>query len=256
MKKFVSFLLILICAAAFFNSAFSFSRAEDNTVYAYIPATAAVYSRGLNGEVPVYEKITNLPATYFAAVLEEGETAEGYIKVSYLDISGYMKKSEIEICDYEPVTKYAQGRITTSFDGQNVNLRQKPDHTAPDNIICTIPSGENLLYYGTVDGTALFPALGEVWYYVRYTNNGQDVRGYIYNAQGIAVKIENNVIEKVIKPGPPTPDPSVTDPQPLMKDWMLAVFIICLCIPAVLIVILIFKKPSSQNRTPRHYREQ
>ncbi len=256
-KKILSFILTAFVVASGAQSSAVFAE-EIEPVYAYLSSGSAIYSLDSSTDIPSYEMITYLPGTYFVALLSDMETAEGYIEVSYSDITGYMKRSDLEIVDYEPVTKYASGSLSTSFDGQNVNIRSKPDHTDIELIQCSVPSDTGLFYYGTADGTQLIKDLPGTWYYVRYSDGQSDKRGYVHYAQVNAVPISDNVIEKVVKPTPPDGPgtPTVKPSAPQMDNLTTGLFIACLCIPAVLIVFLIFRKPASSKRTPRHYREE
>lgn len=219
--------------------------AEPKITYAYLPADTILYFAADE----TYESATILPQTYFVAIL--GESGD-YLNVSYLDITGYVLKSTVEICDYEPVTKYAQLKATPNNDGMNINLRKTADHVNAE-IITTVPPQTNLTLYGKISGTALIPPAGNQWYYVKYTDGETSYYGYVYSAHVLAEEATPNVIEKVPEVVPPPT--SEVEPQPTqITKPMQIIFIIALCIPAVGVMLLLFRrKPNKSNsKQPRH----
>ncbi len=251
-------MLLLIFGALFFLSpkrlfhAAAEADESDAVVWAMLETNAEFYEK--DGDV--FKPYTTLPKTYFVALLEE-ETESEYIKASYRDISGYVKKADLEITDYEPVTKYASAFFTAANEGLSAILRSSPDHNG-DNTLALIPDGEKLLYYGTIDGSARYDGASTVWYYVKYEKEAdQDpIFGYVYEYHGVADAIENNVIEKVPKPVPPEPeDPVVTPEKPKLGGVYETVFIVCLCIPAALIMFMLFRRAPQEKKKkkPRGY---
>lgn len=218
----------------------------DKITYAYLAADTILY----RADTASYTPIVTLPQTYFVALLTSD--AEDYLNVSYLDITGFVLKSSLEICDYEPVTKYATLKALPNNDGLGVNLRDMPDHTN-GKILQTIPSDATLTLYGSIYGTPLIPAVGDTWHYVKYTVGAASTFGYVYSGHVSADIPSNNVIEKV--PTEPIAPPVEVIPSPAkFTTPMQIVFIIALSIPAIIIMLLIFKrKPAKPPRTPRHY---
>ncbi len=207
------------------------ARAEnfDEIRYALINEGAELRDGG--GKV-----ITSLPSTYFVAVT--AESPDSYF-VSYLDLEGYVEKTAVEVVDYEPVTKYASPAFTADNDTHPVNIRSTP--TKNGTIIDSIPDGESGIYYGNVTGDELIPTI-DSWYYVRY-GEGSKKYGYVYSPQVKASPIADNVIEKVTQRGEEK-EPSVA------SDALEGIFIAALCIPAVIIMLIIFRGEGS--RRPRH----
>lgn len=250
---------IYVLATVFWLSLASFPPAanaeSDGHVYAQIKSPAVLYFT--DGEN--YSPFVTLPATYFVELVGE-ETDEEYLAVSYLDISGYIKKSDVEITDYEPVTKYASPLFTASNEGLSAILRSSPNHDG-DNVLALIPDGTKLLCYGFINGSARYEGTSTVWYYVKYETQDAPLYGYVYSYHGTAEPVADNVVEKVVKPEPaPAPsqaeDPTEPEPEsPKIRNASDTVFIICLCIPAVLIMLLLFRSPQPRKRRPRNYRE-
>ena len=206
------------------------------------PSYALIGAGGVKLYSAQGELITSLPATYFVTVMDEDEQK---YHVSYLDIDGYIFKDEaaLSIVDYEPVTKYGQPAFVASNDTHPVNLRASP--SGQGTIIAAIPDAGRGIYYGKVEGEALIAEIKD-WFYVRYYDNGSYLYGYVYAPQITADKLNDNVIEKVERPK----EPSGGDKPTVMSSAMEGIFIAALCIPAVIVMFVIFRAGS--KRDPRH----
>ncbi|MDR2201279.1 MAG: hypothetical protein LBP26_00715 [Clostridiales bacterium] len=212
------------------------SAGDGAVIYAYLPADVTLFSMGADG---VYSPVCVLPATYFAALLDSPDLDAEYIRVSYLDITGYVLRREIEPVDYEPVTKYADRALIADNDGSAAVMRESPSHDG-GGASALIQNGTRLLCYGTAEGTAWREQLKKEWYYARAGSGENAERGYVYYLQVIAEPVTPNVIEKVAKP-PETPDPPAVAPSPpQFTQASSTVIIICLCVPAALIMLFLF----------------
>lgn len=188
--------------------------------------------------------VVTLPAGYFV-VQNSVDAPSGYISVSYDDLSGYVKTSDVTPVDYTPVTKY-ETTVTFSCnnDGQPVNLRSAPRKTA--EIVAVLPPAASGRSYGSITGDALINGAGDVWYYVKT----QGACGYCYSAHITVTPTPPNVIEKE---DPPAPDvPAVTEPENPNDDrpmplWTAIVFIAVLCIPVPFIMFYLFRKPKKEE---------
>lgn len=250
---FLAVIINLIFSAIFMRCFATNIVRADNTeiIYAYLPKNVMLYDKVDTNDDNAFIEKTLLPQTYFVAILGEISEKDAYIHVSYLDISGYVKKSEIEITDYEPVNKYASAYLKTFIDGSALNLRSSPTHLG-DNIIANIESDLSLLYYGTRQGSAQHPQVGNVWYYVAYEDENKSILyGYIYSLYVIPGKIESNIIAKVEKPAPK--DPNINSSSANLESWQTAIFIVCLSIPAVLTMFFLFSKAPEKKRKPRSF---
>lgn len=218
--------------------------ATDGTsyvTYAYLPHAAPLYDE--SGAV-----VCMLPATYF--VLPGGSKQNGKLPVSYADISGYMLVSDIEIVDYEPVTKFAKLKAYPYNDGLSVNLRARPD-PAEGAVLATVPASATLTLYGGREGSELFAGAGTLWQYVRYDGAQGAVFGYIYAPQLRCDAVTPNTLEKVPRPDPPQNDVTLSpDTLSLSRAGNIAL-IAALCVPAGALMLVLFYRPDSK-RTPRH----
>lgn len=197
--------------------------ASSNTRYGLIGEGAELLDQHFN-------VITGLPSTYFVIILSE---LGDYYLVEYSDLSGYVLKTKISPIDYEPKIKFGSAYFTAKNDTHPVNIRQSPYSSAP--IIASIPDGESVFYYGAVSGEALIPSAGNTWYYVRY-NDGVNKYGYVYSVQGQAQEFAVNPGDRVEPPAKLDDKKDKTS----LSDW---VFILLLCIPAVIIMLALFARP-------------
>ena len=203
----------------------------------FMPAQTTLYDS-------TQSEIVNLPAGYF--VLQSEDTApDGYIKVSYDDLSGYVKAIDVQAVDYTPVTKYEK---TATFkcdnDGQPVRLRAAPKKSA--EVIETLQDGAMGRLYGSINGDPLIQDAGSEWYYV--SANGK--RGYVYYAHVAASPIPPNIIEKEpeIEPQVPTDTtPQIKQDDNGMPTTAAIIFIVALCVPVPFIMFDLFKKPKDQQ---------
>jgi hypothetical protein len=210
---------------------------------------AALYN--FDGGTGAFTAFTSLPKTYFVSLFqdetEDTESAESgaeseYIRVNYHDISGYAKLSDLTAVDFEPVTKHALGNLTVITDTKSVNLRSLPD-TSKGGILSEIDNNSSLSYYGKTTGAAVGQNGGNEWYFVNAAEDGTALCGYIYAAYAEAVPIGENVIEPVMVPKIPKTEPPKAGETPPMHPGLTAVFIAALSLPALIIMILLFKRP-------------
>lgn len=214
--------LLLLLTIAFASPGFTYGYLHTDTV--------------LYGDPNLKTAITSLPATYFVTVLESYEDCH---KVSYKDITGYIP--DVEIVDFEPVTKWASTWFTVTNDGYPAKLRSLPSKDS--EIIMEIPAGKTGYYYGDADGDELLQNYGNKWRYVCYNDGLGDYYGYVYSSQISVSEIKPNEIKKVEKvennEGEELSSPNVN------TDFIL---IACLCIPSVLIMYLLFRDKDHKSR--------
>lgn len=208
-----------------------------------------VYLYGRDEIAGTFFPVTALPKSYYASAVED-YNAE-YYRVIYYDLEGYVKKSEVAKVDYEPVTKYATGKLQITALVIAVPCLARPDHFR-DNVVAEVKKGETLVYYGKIQGTAPEPARGDEWYYIKIiSENEEPLYGYIYAPYVTAAAIPENTGEKVLREE--SSGGGFEPAEPEFPSYLAAVFILCLCIPAVLVMLLLFRKKPEQKRRPRSF---
>ena len=178
-----------------------------------------------------YTRVCLLPATYFVAVEAEGED---YDRVTYLDMSGYIRHGDATAVDYEPATKYAtDGKVTLNRGVASVYLYADAELT---NVLATATVTDELFLYG---GSGY-----EGVYYCRLTSSGGTLRGYI-GTEGVTVSLpSDNDIRPVEQPSDEEPEPSAPDPEePVTLALPVEVILsVSLAVPAFLLVLLLTRK--------------
>ena len=185
-----------------------------------------------------YTVAFRLPETYFVAIEEEGEE---YDRVTYLDLSGYIKHGSCEKTDYEPVTKYpTTGRLELKKTIASVFVYSSADCKT---VVTSVTNADKIFLYGE-SGT-------ENVYYCRVTGASGAVRGYIAGEGVTVYPPDENDVQAVA----PMPDPE-PEPEPGDKDGdetadnmpfpVEIILIVSLAVPAFLLVFLLTaKKPKS-----------
>lgn len=202
-----------------------------------MPAPTTLYDASL-------DPIVNLPAGYFV-LQSDTDAPDGYIKVAYDDLTGYVKSSTVVAVDYTPVTKYEK---TVMFrcdnDGQPVNLRATPKKDG--KILSVLSSTQNGRCYGAVTGETLIKDGGNRWYYV----NIDGMRGYCYYAHISVDTTPPNIIEKEPdkqSDNPVTAPPVSEENSQSMSSTAAIIFIVALCIPVPFIMYYLFRKPKDKE---------
>ena len=203
--------------------------AADAAVYAYLPADTAMYSATGDGyEVRVY-----LPKTYFVTILS---TNGYYHRVSYGDLTGYVRTASVDIVGFEPVTKVAYGEASLKSGIASVYMY---DDAALTIIAATVSPADALIVYGGINSA-------ESSYYCRLAAFGVYRYGYL-PAVGVNVTLppENDV--RAVEP-PPDDTPVIAPPgdEDSNEVTLQIILIVSLVIPSVVVVTLIFsdkKKP-------------
>ncbi len=247
MKRFFA----ILWAVALFFPLFSLDAKAElyQPVFAIIGDEAILYRKTDAAYLPV----CTLPSGYFVRV--DGESENGFVPVTYDDLSGFVPTSTITACEKEPISKYHSTMITLSNDGHSVNLRSEPSHER-DNVISTLPSESCVHYYGATTGSTQVEAVGANWFYVRFDDGGEKKRGFVYSLYCSTPQIDENYTEWVTEPEPPVTDDVISvdgttsdendatekaaKPLSSIKE---GVIIAALCLPTILIVYILFKKP-------------
>ncbi|MDE6029251.1 MAG: hypothetical protein K2F90_02890 [Clostridiales bacterium] len=201
----------------------------------FMPSQTMLYDSAMR-------EVVNLPAGYFV-LQSDSEAPDGYIRVTYDDLDGYVKADQVQAVDYRPVTKYElTATFTCDNDGQPVRLRAAPKKSA--EVLEVLGSSAKGRLYGTISGEALIKDAGTDWYFVSVEGK----RGYVYYAHVKADEIPPNVIEK--EPDDSTDVPTTTEPtttaEASMPTTAAIIFIVALCIPVPFIMYFLFKKPKDQ----------
>lgn len=170
----LSFIFILTPALKS-EEVFAASAASENqkTYYAKVlDGNSYFYEKASNEQ---FEKLFILPSTYFVLLVgEEGE----YYSAKYMDLFGYVKKTEVTPMEGTPVTPYATSTFR-AYDRSGLEVYSKPQENA--EVVGKLGFlQENIKMYGFTYGDELFPSSTNQWIYCFYESGGQTIRGYAF----------------------------------------------------------------------------
>lgn len=211
--------------------------ALPSITYAYIPEPVGFYAfDGVD-----YTCLFILPETYFVALEDEGND---FIAVTYLDMSGYVRRGDVETVDYEPVTKYAtSGKIAFKSGIASVYLYADENCT---NVLTPVNSTDSLFLYGraATDGV----------YYCRLKGANGTVRGYIGSEGVIATLPEENDVQAVAPEEPPPDSGEIVVPPKEDETYgtlslpVEIILVISLAVPAFLLVFVLTRSKDKSDK--------
>ncbi len=191
------------------------------------------------------QKLFLLEKTYYVFAYS---SANEFLTVQLFDntngftkISGYVKAADVVKCDQPPVAPYYPTEIL-NVNQSNAVLKTSPDMSAAD--ISAALSGQEVCFYGKAWQNS-------DWYYVKYRTDF----GYVQKRQLSDLVITPHPTPLPSETVPETPDENQTE-KPAETNGSSPVeiaMILLICIPAVVIVILLFmpqKKPQQKKFQP------
>jgi len=130
-----------------------------------------------------------LEESYFVQVLNE--VSDDYYYVNYLNILGYVKKSDITLVNEEPKNPFLDNitfdiiKPTYIYSEPKINSALQIQFLQPQS---------NIFYYGKIYGDEINKNSGNVWYYCKITYNFEDCFGYIHSnfTNNLAPIVNNN----------------------------------------------------------------
>ena len=182
-------LLIILCFVFIIGSLLLINFSQTKTTSA---DAVSGYAQVLYSNVYLYKYPTDvesyenrhflLEPTYFVKV--EDKANDFFYKVSYLNFTGYVKMSEVELINEIPEMPFLSNITFDVFPNANAILRTEPTtENMSKSIICILPAGtKNIEYIGKISGEESLIGSGNVWYYCNYIKpDGTSTFGYIYS---------------------------------------------------------------------------
>lgn len=150
--------------------------AESTSFFAQIQ-TENVFFFEDKGTKPIFE----IPETYYVKLLEN--ESEGFYKAEYMNLTGFVRASEVQCVEEHPFTIYLENVNFRILASQSAELRSEPSRTLGlATLVCELPLYEtNFTYYGKIEGEEVVPNRSNIWYYASYTKNGVTKYGYVYS---------------------------------------------------------------------------
>ncbi|GHU99296.1 hypothetical protein FACS1894211_04450 [Clostridia bacterium] len=220
-------------------------------------AAADAYARVKTADTLLYRNLTGetaedvyflLPEGYYVRLLGEN-TVNGKRAVEYDDLLGYVKVTDIEAVIYNPKYKFGSGSLKIDLpDGGSAVLRSLPDKHSQEALAGGIADGtENIKFYNLCDA-------GGTWYYIVY--NG--ARGYLATTSVVVTGALPPPSDEAVAEPPVTEPPDVPGPTPpALDDGRIWLLVAAIGIPALIIILLIFRPgrraSKSPRRVPRYY---
>lgn len=181
-----------------------------------------------------YTAVFTLPDTYFVLLEEEGAEFD---RVSYLDLSGYIRHGAALSVDYEPASKYpTSGSVTLKKSISSVWLYAD---AAMSSVIGEVTAADQVFLYGD--------AVGSDAVYVRAGSSESYVRGYLsVESVDISYPPENDtsaIADDDPAEDDPSPQPSADDDAPSSLSAVVQIIlVVSLSLPAFLLVFLLSAK--------------
>ena len=243
MKKLTFFcliLLLLFCNIGVGNVAFAdniyYGRALASGIYLY--STPEITTDKAN-------RMFEIPVTYFVLLL--GDENDLFYRAQYIDVYGFVLKSEVSCVQGTPAVPYVTNATFRVFTPNGANLRSSPYQTlGTTNLITSVPFLEtNFMYYGVCEGEEAISYKGNIWYYCKYVFQNQELYGYIYSPLCDLVTniVQNTEQFEYVTPNFSTPNTDVAGESPyltLSNPWQI-IIIVLVCLPCLIIIYFLFK---------------
>lgn len=222
-------------------------------------ADSICYAKIISSNVKLYrsttisEEFSNVyfvvPQSYFVEI--SNCDSENFYIATYIDVTGYIKKSEVQCVKGTPTVPFTNNASFRMFIPGGVDLRSSPTQSEGLNSIATLQFLEtNLKYYGTIDGEEAISYKSTTWYFCKYSKNGTTQNGYVYSAFcDLLTAIPSNaeVLEYVDEPefiaDPTSGQASGTESDSLssLPSATQIIIIVAVCLPCIFIIYLLFR---------------
>lgn len=237
MKK-ATLILLLMLAVMICPKCADFSAQALTETPHIVVSSNEVYLCSLTGE-----KLFLLPESYYAEITNMDLE---YYYVTFNNVSGKVLRTAVTTTSYHTEAKGSSAVLTfsdLSQDFDTISLRSAPDPLSIS--VVSMPTSASFTFIGK------YPTESCLWYYVRY---GMDY-GYI-KAEHTR---ETDLIIPTFEPETPpvsdvsagtdntTPEDELTIPLDMGGNVLRILLIVGICIPAVLIVFLIFRPRRSRK---------
>ncbi|MBQ3502063.1 MAG: hypothetical protein IJA72_00140 [Clostridia bacterium] len=182
-----------------------------------------------------------LENSYFVELLSDYDT--DFYKAKYLDVIGYVKKSQVQCVQGVPKTPFLDNISFRVYGSASRGLYDKPYiNTNNPTLKVYLPLYcEDLIYYGIVYGESAVEERTNIWYYCKYTTTG--VCGYVYS--DACDKMDTIITNSEKLPYLSSPQWNLNiSPNPqlvTLNSKPFKITIILICIPFAIFAILLFK---------------
>lgn len=216
---------------------------ESFSYYAKILGNAYFYQQPDESAI-----MFNIPSTYFVLLIDdEGD----FYKAKYLDIYGYVKKSEVTPMNGTPTSPYPNQKFRNYNDG-GLTVYSLPSTSG--NPLGKLAFEGQYLLYGTMIGEEMFSQSTNVWYYCKLDNESSSVYGYVfsYYCDLFDGFIENTeyfpeITEELVFTA------TTSEPQGGLSDTVVAIIILSVSIPCLLILYLLLSPSKKGSKLGKRF---
>lgn len=182
-----------------------------------------------------------LENSYFVQLLSEYN--DEFYKAKYIDVVGYVKKSQVQCVQGAPKMPFLNNVSFRVYNNTSRGMYDKPFiNTNNPNLKVYLPLYcEDLIYYGKIYGESAIEERTNIWYYCKYTVTNEC--GYVYSdaCDKMGSIIPNT--EKLPYISSPQWNSSLATNAPLItvdsKPFKITTILIC--IPFAIFIILLFR---------------
>lgn len=220
--------------------------AQQTTFYARIVNSNVNLYRSTSGSEETGNIFFTLPQSYFVEISHCSN--ELFFTARFDDVSGYVKKTDVQCINGAPVTPYPSASFRI-FIPEGVEMRSSPSQTEGLNLVCELNYLEtNLKYYGTINGEEAIPHKSSSWYYCKYVKGGTEYIGYVYSAFCdllTQIPVNTEYFESIEEPdfSISTSSPSRTESESIdsLPTATQIIIIVAVCLPCIVIIYLLFR---------------
>jgi len=165
-----------------------------------------------------------LPTSYFAIILED---ADSFYKVSYKAKVGYVKKENVTRVYSAPTTPFPVDITFKANDITSISILDTP--SVNGKYLGSVLNGSYAEFYGETTGDEAIENLGNTWFYMSYTQNGEQILGYVYAPlTSNLTPIKENLEQVSITPVSAIPKQIILSPELLDSNNLLIIGALCL----------------------------
>ena len=237
------FLPLVLCFCSLFNPHVAYA---DEIIYARVVSPSVYFYSAPNENSALF----CIPSTYFVEL--SGNAGESFYRARYLDLYGYVKKSEVTAVIGTPITPFAEKLSCRVISLNGLEMRSLPKSNSPFDIVCQVPYLEtDIIYYGSTIGDSLVPDCTNVWYYCKYLSGTTSQTGFLYslfcdkltsivpNTEVLEIRTEPLYVEKQ--------ETGTTSTLNFSSPVQIFI-VIAVSLPCIIIVYLLFKPTKIVNK--------
>jgi len=182
-----------------------------------------------------------LETTYFVKLIADENT--NFYKAQYLDLVGYVKKSDVKVTADTPKTPFLKDINFRVFAPISQTMRTHPSSSLGSaSQVCYIPYlSKDALYYGKIVGESAIVDRTNIWYFCRYFSD-KAYYGYIYSDgcdQMPEIKKNNEIVQYIEKPNFNNSSPTASLAVVQSFDTNYVPIIALVSVPVLIFVIML-----------------